>query len=362
MTNKINMLGSRLPLGSACCVVAAASLCAPPIAYAQPIMGQGQAIRGLNIWTTGGQYARTGIVTVNDGTKNLMWPGNGAAYYSFTVATNGFPSPATPGYMNFTAFMYLVPVSSDDTVLTPDWDYPNCIWMELAMVPDVPGWAYWTFRWKTNSVNANGQFYSPNNQVMMTDSTPVGKWTLILNNNNSSNATVVSMSGPTQSTNFTMGYTKDANGNVLVPELGSSFSAPGQVNFGNYITDANADGDELVLSAAAVYGTAITTVSNNWVAENAQTLDLNKWALMGDPPPIALVPTNNCYWITWTVPDDGYGLQTNSANIGNYSDWSTNHGLTLPTNTILGLKRLLVKPGDLPPSQCLFFRLASPPY
>jgi hypothetical protein len=210
------------------------------------------------------------------------------------------------------------------------------------------GNAFWIFRWKTNAANGNGQFYDAGAQVQITNPTPVGKWTLSF-----SSDTSVTMTAPGgNSTNFVLGVhpnVPDISGNFL--EVSTNY---GVVYLGLFTGATNAGDLDVVFSAAQLSGN-INTVSNNWLAE---TTLASTWVPVASPP-MVIVPTNNCWWVEWFLPDGGFFLQTNTVSVGASNNWSTNHGL--PDAPIYANhKGLLVKPGDLPNTSRLFFRLSRP--
>jgi hypothetical protein len=304
-----------------------------------PTMSYVKAVRGLNIWATSGGNDRNSIRTYQDQSSPLyyMWANSGAASYSFTL-TN-WPSGA--GQTAFLFRMNLIP--SISTGAAADWDAASCIMMELGAASN--GIASWMMRWKTNAPGGNGQYYDAGAQVVITNPTPLGKWTLSFD----LVGTGVTMTAPGgDSTNFVMGVHPN------VPDLTMAFMDFGVVYlglFGGSTNDLSA-----VLSEAQISGLNITSVSNNWMTESI--LDPFQWVPVAGVP-WSLVPTNNSTWVRWTLPDGGFALQTNAVDLNSRLSWSTNHGL--PSGTVFPTyKAVLVKPGDLPNTPRLFYRMSSP--
>lgn len=298
------------------------------------------AVRGLSFWASSGTNSRSSIETTPWGYGSYMWADCGAATYSFTVGS----FPTDPSATNFLVCMYIVPVGWA-TETNPDFVEPNCILMQLGVTN---GFANWIFRWKTNAPDGDGQLYATNAQILLTNPTPQGRWTLTF-----SNYTSVTMTAPGgNSTNFVMGVHPN------VPDIRSAFTDPGIVYLGVAAAGINTNDLSAIITAAQIYDGdwCLTTISNNWLVET--NLDPAQWVPVANAA-CCLVPTNNACWLNWTLPDWGYALQTNS-NLTLPGGWSTN-GL-LP-GTMLGDKsRLLIKPGDLPDSPQLFFRLSKPGY
>jgi hypothetical protein len=316
-----------------------------------PKMTYANAARGLHIFTTGGQYDRDYFVTGTSG-GSYLWSGltiNGSYPVTYTFTLASFPPlPAATNY----DFRLVLDSAAASTQVAPDWTDPNVVMMDLYC--DTNGIATWMFRYKTNAANDNGNLYQANAQISITNPTPVGKWTLTFNTD-----TNVTMTGPNgvsgNWTNFTMGI------HTNVPDISAEFAGTGgTVFFGPYITSSGYSGLDTIVTAAQLYGGVglITSNGGNWLVETV--LDTNVWA--PNNPPYWLVPTNNAKWLSWTLPDGGFGLQTNGASIGNSTLWSTNHGLPAASTEIPNQKTLLIKPGDLPNTKNLLFRLSNPPY
>jgi hypothetical protein len=300
-----------------------------------PLLHYTKANRGLNIWSTGGSADRNSIRTVQDGGTYYMWPDVGSASYSFTIANY----PSEPARTELAVRMYLVPTIPGAGEGAPDWNEPTCLFTELNV--DSSGIATWMLHWKTNAPNDNGQYYNANSQIQITNPTPIGKWTLAFSD--LTHATMTTPSG--NSTNFVLGGSN-------IPYISPAFYGYGLVYIGLF--GSTNTGDLSVDFGGAQLGGFIAAISNNWTADTNMTA----WEPVAGAP-YYLVPTNNASWVTWNLPDGGFFLQTNTVQPGAALNWSTNHGL--PSGTILALhKAVLVKPGDLPNTPRLFFRLSRP--
>jgi len=247
--------------------------------------------------------------------------------------------------------MYLVPVNVAE--VNPDWTEADCILMDLGV--DSDGFAKWCFHWKTNSANGNGQLYAANSQILLTNPTPLGKWTLSFPGPDDQHVRMTAPGG--NNTNFVMGVHPN------VPDISGNFidtGGNGVVYLGVYAGETNVGGLSAVLADAQISGLGVTSVSNNWLADTTLTNSRTRsvWVPVGNSA-WYLVPTNNAWWVNWTLPDWGFALQTNS-NLSQPAGWSTNG---LPAGMIIGdKKRVLIKPGDLPDSPQMFFRLSKPGY
>jgi hypothetical protein len=87
----------------------------------------------------------------------------------------------------------------------------------------------------------------------------------------------------------------------------------------------------------------------------ASTVNSENWEVVAaDPAGVIPVPAEALYWLTWTVPDVGYRLQT---AFGLPGAWSN---LALPAPQLGSRKRILVYSSSLPVTETgnYFFRLA----
>jgi hypothetical protein len=297
-----------------------------------------RAIRGLNIWATSGVDDHNSARVNQDGSLRLMWPGYCPASYSFTVASY-------PANTNVSLNLMLTP--SIATNASPEWEEANCIWMRLTT--DSGGAANWTFKWKTNYQSG----YNYTTAAALTAPAAVGTWTLAFDNN--TNVTMTAPNGA--STNFSMGV------NPSLPDISPAFDGPGSLYLGVMTEGPNASGWSTVLSQSSVVLAGVTVVSNNWLSDMVPLTPA--WVLMGS---LFLVPTNNCWWVNWTLPDTGFTLQTTPLLGGrstgpftftnSYTVWSTNG---LPAANVLGaMKRVLIKPDTFPVTNMWFYGLTKP--
>ncbi|HZL44170.1 MAG TPA: hypothetical protein VFD66_12930 [Verrucomicrobiae bacterium] len=313
-----------------------------------PTMAYIKATRGLNIFQSANQYERNSIQTLPGYT--VSWNSGFATTYSFTVAQ--FPTEAARS--NYVVRMMIFPVPTSD--VSPDWGLPDCVTMELSA--DTNGFASWMFRFKTNAPNNNGNLYNADSQIVITNPTPVGKWTLAFD----VAGTGVTMTAPSgNSTNFTMGV------HTNIPDIHGNFiDSGGEVYLGSYASGTNHEQVDLitVFSQAYISGLGVSIVSNNWTVNTTLTNNIppsstSVWLPVGSMK-YTIVPTTNCMWLNWSVPDGGFALETNTLNAHFPLNWSTNHGL-VPATGYWNHKGTLIKPGDLPSTPRLFFRMNSNP-
>jgi hypothetical protein len=328
-----------------------------PVVPPPPTLSIERPVRGLNMFAGGdGDFDRQSIRTLGtDSGASYSWVGRGdtPVTYSFTIA--GFPGP---GHQDFQAHIYFVPtplVGSGDNNVAPDYQEPNVLFLSLQSAAD--GSVDWVFRWKTNALASNGQFFGTgiaSNDVagvnapyaQIGNPTALGTWTLTFVND-----TNVSMTAPRgSSTNF-----------FIYPGLAALFADPIYVYFGvqpNQTVPAN-KGQAAVLSRVKIEGTP-DIIDNDFLSDAA--LDTNNvWEVKATVPAgIFIMPPESALFVNWTLENSAdFSLQTNSVlDSTNGFPWSTNG---LPDPLQLGLlKRTLLSSNNLPSGDQVFFRLSKP--
>lgn len=310
-----------------------------------PTLSVVKATPGLNLVAAGtGQYDRQNIRTIS---TDYSWIGRGSSPVTYSLTVSDFPGPANPGYE---VHSYLIPLPYDPSVgvgtigtgSAPDWGQPTAIFTDLQNQAD--GSATWVFRFKTNAPDSNGTFYSAPLAVLQDPAGPKGTWTLSFVNDNS--ATMTSPSG--LSTNFTisadiLAWFKDIGGSAL-PMYYYIGAKPQQV--------ANI-GQVAVVSNAKVTGVT-APIDDNFLTE----LDANVWELaQNNTGGVQVLPADAQYWVSWTLPDLGFTLQT-SASLAP-ADWKP---FTGTVNTIGSTRRALITSTGAPSANAGFFRLIKRPF
>jgi hypothetical protein len=195
----------------------------------------------------------------------------------------------------------------------PDWNLANCIF--ITVQENSNGFGFMQFRYKTNEPGGNGMIYntatnSPNGWPvepvcqLSTSNSPLGTWSISFDHQ-----TNVTLTGPHgETTNFVFDSASAALfADPATPVLGAQPSSP------------NVLGKTVILNSFSVTGndTPFTDIFTN----DAQ-LNTNYWAVLAnDPNGVVLVPANAVYWVPWSLPDTGFGLQTN-ATLGIASNWN----------------------------------------
>jgi hypothetical protein len=269
-------------------------------------------VAGLNLFSSGSngdQYQRTNLKLQN--TSGNGWLGAaGPVTYSLTI-TN-FPNGAAyPGYQ---AHLFITDGNPGSTETGPDYTEANLIFLDIHENTD--GSAYAAFRYKTNQPNGNAMVYGTGTLGIAGSSNILGTWSLTFSQN--TNITVTSPAGNTLKTNISS-------------EAAALFADPLNVYFGAQPNSPANFGQSVVLSAVSVTGN-VTPMSDNFFADN-WLLDTNTtWSIIaGDHNTVQLLaPDPGAWWVKWSLPDSGFGLQT-TTNLGNSSSWLT---LTGPDSAV----------------------------
>ncbi len=322
----------------------------PPIP--PPIMNIVRAKPGLRIFeqNSGATYNQEGIATVDN---NQSWLGSTPANpTTYKITISSFASVA-----NSALHIQFVQTAA----INPYIVFANANAMDWRIRRDTSGFFSQRISWKTNLINSGTLANVAVNNVTNTSTTGVGTWTLT--------------------------FTNDTDGTLTAPDGSTnSFSLPSDMValFANPVTI----GIGTTPGSAAGYGqffdiSRISITNSVWVDHDDftldNTLDTALWspAFSLDAGSVFLVSTNTPYWVTWTVPDDGFGLATKASLTGGTNVWfSPNYygggTATNSTPTKMGttLKWTLIPKECLPTVDGLpggpvsptgFFRLSNPP-
>jgi hypothetical protein len=297
------------------------------------------AATGLQLVSTAsdGGNVRQGIHTVNP----VSWIGApNPVTYSITI-TN-YPSSAYP---NLQTHIFLAPGNAlpygpgDSSV---DWNATNVIFVQIQNHGD--GGAGATFMYKTNvdggPNNADrweGQIFGSNTLATIGAPTILGKWSVTFNND--TNVTITVPGGG--STNF-----------VFPAASAAYFADPLYAVFGMQPNSTANIGQPVTFGNVSVSGVGAPADDSFTVAP----LDSSIWALTaGNASGVQVVPSDSAFWVSWTLPDSGFGLQI-SPDVTDTNSWG-DPGLT--SSAFNGRKNVLISTNSLPGPNG-FFRLFKP--
>ena len=281
---------------------------APP----SPSLAIERPTRGLNLMPTSGQHQRQNIAATND--PGYGWVGSSEPVnYSLTIHKH--PGAAHSGYQTH---MILVPAPPSDSA--PDYSQPHVIFLDIQ--GQASGGAFAAFRYKVNEPNGNNFLYGAGTLGGVSSSTPLGTWSLAFTEN--TNATVTAPDG-------TVGI-------FALPEAAAAlFVNPVTVFVGAQPNSGPNIGQAVVLSSVRITKGSTILLEDNFLTE--ETLDFQKWQVFaGDPIGVQVIGSNAAFWLSWTIPDSGFVLQSTS-NPGDSTTWA-NTGWTPP---LIGtMKKVLV--------------------
>jgi len=280
------------------------------------------------IAASGGQWDRQNIRTVGNG---YSWVGaSGPVSYSLEVAEF-----ADKDHAGFQLHMYFVPGTPDATRSDPDWHEADVLMWAIGNNAD--GSAYSDVRYKTNAPDSNGIFFSDGNLAGADGATTVGTWTITFNQDTS--ITTRSPSG-------------DEAAATLPTDVVPLFDKTMQVYVGVVPGDVARIGQMVVLNSVKITGApGAPDVNSDFLA---QPLDTNVWErIAASANGVLEVPTDAAYWVDWTLPALGFGLDA-SADVVSDAWKSPN---TAASFDVGGKHRALVRQGDLPGESAGFFRL-----
>jgi hypothetical protein len=196
---------------------------------------------------------------------------------------------------------------------------------------------------------------------------------------------------------WTLTFTNDTDGTVTAPDgTSGSFSLPNDpgflsdfanpliIDFGTAPNNVGGYGQWITYSKIAITNVIDGNEFDDFTKDDV--LNTGLWnpgfslnsAGANNGGSVFQISTNTPYWVNWTIPDDGFGLEVNASVNGGANTWfSPNYygsgvGVmnTSPQQMGLGLKWTLIPSACLPtvdgtvggtPSRTGFFRLSNPP-
>ena len=217
--------------------------------------------------------------------------------------------------------------------------------------------------WKTNAPNAGN---ISNALAMITTSTNGrGTWTITFTSD-----TQGSVTGPD-------GTNKSFS---LPPEVSALFASSGAMTilFGTAPNNTAGYGQYIDIKSILITNVPGINESDDFTKDSALNTAWWNPGFSYNPGSVILVSTNSAYWVNWTVPDLGFGLETKaSLNSGtnvwfspSYYGSSVGAANTVPTLMGYSLKWTLIPKACLPTvdgttngpvSRTAFFRLSNPP-
>ena len=322
------------------------------VSNAPPVLSLEKANAGLRIFagSTVNTYDREELATVD---TSQSWIGG-----SYPV-TYSFKLLSAPSLQGWQTHMFLIPENTAGNAITGnqyiDYQATNSLWLQIN--GGSSGNCTANISWKTNLPNAN-----PNQiAINITNSTPVGTWTVTFNSASSGTLTApgaspvaFTINDPNVSTDFA---------NPLVAIFG--IQPQSAAYYGSYVDYANINISGVAGTATSDDFTTDTSIGANW--------DITDSAY---PNSLVLVTAGNPYWINWTLPDAGFGLgvapdlQGSTWYLPEYYNYY-NDGNNLPLTYQEGAKRWTLVPATTLPtvdttqggviSPNAFYRLFNPP-
>ena len=310
-----------------------------------PTMALQPSTAGLQMisTTTGGGNARYNVHPVSPGYSFVNSPET-----TYSVTIKKYPTYAS--HPNFQTHMFLIPAGSlpwgaGDTAC--DWNSTNLIFMQIANNAD--GSAYSRFMYKTN-VSGGGwkdQIFGTNTLANLSSTTILGTWSLKIQYN--TNVTWTAPDG--SSTNFVFPADSaacfaDATG--LYAYIGMQPNGDGNVGQSSVI------GEIKITGGVDGIGTPSPDITDTFATA---PLDSATWAVTAsDGNGVQVVTAETPYWLLWTLPDSGFGLQYADSITAPQSQWGDPQNLTAGIIQIGAVKRVKV-PQALSSLSQLYFQL-----
>jgi hypothetical protein len=293
-------------------------------------------------------------------TNGVSWFGQASGAhpvtYSFTI--NSFP---TTGTNSAEAYLFLVPnPAANDNA--PDWNETNVVIATIQQ--SSPTNTIMTFQYKVNEdhgpsmytgaapyTNAPGSysgtlpppptwFESGNLGSVTNQGGGVGTWSIKFTSN-----TNVTLIAPNSNTTTC----------VIPPYNASYFQEVRSFNvyLGMQANNAPAINTAVVYSSFSITG-SVNPFSDNFLTDTV--LNTNNWdtSEANSPQTVLVVPSTAAYWLRWTVPANGYVLET-GASLTNFSNWTTPSMYS--AENMFGEQQQLVDSTELPAGKNAFFNM-----
>jgi hypothetical protein len=328
----------------------------PPIP--PPVMTVVPAKPGLRIFAQDrtATYNQEGFGTVDSG-QTWLYGDSFFAPVSYSITFADFDT-----VNNYTLYVQFVPNSGNSG--NPYIVYQNPNALTWSITHQNTGFTT-SVDWKTNAPNAGN---ISNALAMITHSTNGrGTWTLTFTSD--TQGSVTSSDGTNKSFSLPPGMTAlftSAGAGAMTILFGTAPNATG--GFGQYID----------ISSILITNVPGINESDDFTKDGALNTALWNPGFSYNAGSVILVSTNSAYWVNWTVPDLGFGLETKASLNGGTNVWfspsyyGSGVGATNTAPTLMGLtsKWTLIPKACLPTvdgttngpvSPTAFFRLSNPP-
>jgi hypothetical protein len=330
-----------------------------------------KATPGLNVFasTEGSLYDRqSAVLRQNSG---LSWVGQATpanpVTYSFTIA--GYPTS-----VNCEAWMFLVPNPAymDNS---PDWNETNCA---IVYLQGSPTSATMHFQYKVNEASQQGMYSGASgvvekiggiNETNSYTNAP-GSWNGVttpwLESGNLAQVTNNSILGT-----WTIKFTSDTNGTLIAPDGNSTnfvfptynigafaenpaATTPFYLYLGMQANNADAINQAVVYSQFSVNGTASPYSENFLTDSSLDTVNVWNTGAASGPKGVLVVPGSSALWVSWSLPDAGFGLQA-TPTLNDPLAWTTPS--IGPALGMYGVRSQLIDSSEVPAGSAAFFEL-----
>lgn len=273
--------------------------------------------------------------------------------YSFTI--KGYPNS-----QNCQIFFLLSPnPAARDNAL--DWNETNCVYVEIQGGANN---GYMAFKYKVNETSGQDMYGGG------------GIYTNAPGSGNPESGMLAQVSPATGGVlgTWKIKFTSDTAGQIIAPDnTTTNFTMPAYnaalfaenpaagrpgvyVYLGGQANNNDAMNQAFVFSNFSITGTP-GAFSENFLTDTV--LDTtNNWALPGSAPLGTFVlPAADAggLWLNWTLPDSGFSLESSSTLSGGSLAWAS--PTAGPVIGMVGVKKQLVSPSELPAGNAAFFRL-----
>lgn len=273
------------------------------ISNTPPTLTIEKAVPALRLFSGPAQYDRTQVASVD---TNQSWVGG--AYpvsYSVTIPKYDTSSPLNEFHAFLTPLNFIQGGGIDS--FTDYSTASNNFRLLITGGGTGTTTVFAQLDYKTNTINAN-----PNQVVLsITNSTPVGTWTLTFNS-----ATAGTLTAPGASP---VAFSLPAN-------VAATFANPLVAFFGVQPNPTTAIGQHLDISKIQTINVAAPGVPINSDFTTGAAINTNVWrtaSVSANAGNLVMVDSSKPWWVNWTYPDTGFTLGTKADLSNGAVPWKT---------------------------------------
>jgi hypothetical protein len=301
-----------------------------------PALSIAEARRGLNLSAVGaGDYDRQNIAAVSNAFGWLPDPGDAASARPVSVSVRFAEFPKVAEAPGFQSHLYFVPgVAGAES--SPDWNQPSVLYAQIQA--NGAGGGYMVLRYKVNTPNSNGTYFSEGYSGTVGSARVEGEWTVSFQQEVAG--------GVAGALRATLRSPDGSVGELVIPAADAQAFAGGVTPYFGVMPNGQAGRN----ATARIDRIRLVAGAEEVVDEfKGVGLDAGLWVERAGAPGAVAVVSDEKVWIWWTTPAAGWYLRQ-SDDLVNWVD-------TGLTGVQAGTMRRVLVPGDFTRGPRSVFRM-----